>query len=747
MKTNFLNRLRLWQKFALLGIFAFIAVLLPTYQTFNTEQAAIDFALEEKRGLLPINAQLATLQALQLHRGITSAALGGDATQKAAQAAKQAEVDKAILQVDTQLAADPRETLLKSWAQFKRDWALVSAASNKSDTRAEDSRMAHTALISQLLLLIEATADEYKLSLDPETTTYFLVQVATVHLPQLSETLGSLRYQGALQLTENARVKAGSAAGGTAGELAASNRQQITSGLSVLRTLTGTTYRFVDKAKAAEPRVKSALEAASLQAQKNALAMEALIKKEVLENTASTLEPGAFFAEMTKGIDEQFKFAQTTTLTLGQELSAQIAEKEKTRLTGLTAITVALALAILVAYLTLRNVSTTVASLQDAVGKVRTGDTEALQAIDSRDEIGDLGRLINTLLTERLEVQRKAESENLAINDSTISLLQTVFQLGDRDLTARAVVSEDIIGTVAASINQFASETSNTLMDVRAASEQVRDSSEAVRAQTETVENTLQKERVSLQKMAKSLVQTSSTLNDVAALSLTSNRAAQELATSTELALTAVGGTVRGMSELRESISEMEKRFKRLGERSQEISTAIGLVNTISERTHVLALNASMQAATAGEAGRGFAVVAEEVQRLSDSSRQATAQISQLVSNIQAETNETLFTVNRLISEVVKQSELAQSAGTQMQQTKDLTGQLVGLVRQISAFGEQQTLLAAALQGDIVELDKGTEQTSTAVSLQSEGSKALVGQAQRLTAAVSRFKLSEIGST
>ena len=228
-------------------------------------------------------------------------------------------------------------------------------------------------------------------------------------------------------------------------------------------------------------------------------------------------------------------------------------------------------------------------------------------------------------------------------------------------------------------------------------------------------------------------------------MSLTSNRAALEVATSTELALTAVGGTVRGMSELRESISEMEKRFKRLGERSQEISTAIGLVNTISERTHVLALNASMQAATAGEAGRGFAVVAEEVQRLSDSSRQATAQISQLVSNIQAETNETLFTVNRLITEVVKQSELAQSAGTQMQQTKELTTQLVGLVRQISAFGEQQTLLAGALQDDILELDKGTDLTSTAVSLQSEGAKALAEQAQRLTAAVGRFKLGEAG--
>ena len=741
MKINFLNQLRLGQKFALLGVFALIAVLLPTYQTYNTAQAGIEFALEEKRGLLPINAELTTLQLLQQHRGRTSAVLDGDTTQQAAKATVQADISKAIAQVDAQLAKDPRDVLLQSWAKFKLDWVSVSGASNQSATKAEDARAAHTALISQLLLFIEATADEYKISLDPETATYFLGQVATVHLPSLTETLGRLRFQGALQLSENARVRAG----GVAANATTVNKSQITDGLAALRTSVATTYRFADKARAAEPRVQAALEAEAKKALSSALALEGLIKKETTDPLTSTLEPAAFFAEMTKGIDEQFKFAQLTTAIFDQELATQIAAKEKTRLAGLLAITLALVLAALVAYLILRNVSTTVASLQDAVEKVRTGNTVALQAIDARDEIGDLGRLINTLLSERLAAQQKAETENLAINDSAISLLQTVFQLGERDLTVQAVVSEGIIGTVAASINQFIYETNNTLTSVRAASEQVRQSSESVRVQTETVENSLQNERQSLEKMATSLSQTSSTLNDVAALSLTSNRAAQEVASSTELALAAVGGTVKGMSELRDSISEMEKRFKRLGERSQEISTAIGLVNTISERTHVLALNASMQAATAGEAGRGFAVVAEEVQRLSDSSRQATAQISQLVGNIQAETNETLFTVNRLIAEVVKQSELAQSAGVQMGQTRELTAQLVRLVQQISAFGEQQTLLASALQNDIQALDKGTEQTSAAVLLQSQGSKALVDQAQRLAAEVGRFKLNEAG--
>jgi methyl-accepting chemotaxis protein len=273
--------------------------------------------------------------------------------------------------------------------------------------------------------------------------------------------------------------------------------------------------------------------------------------------------------------------------------------------------------------------------------------------------------------------------------------------------------------------------------------EQVRKTSEAVRVQSVMVEETARSEREALESMSTSLNQATDQLTQMASLSDQSNKAAEQAATATQSALKAVDGTVKGMDQLRDSISDMEKRFKRLGERSQEISTAVQLINAISERTHVLALNASMQAATAGEAGRGFAVVAEEVQRLSDSSRQATAQISQLVGNIQAETNETLFTVNRLIGEVVKQSELAQRAGTEMNQTQVTTQLLVGLVRQIAAFSEQQAKLATSLQQSVLDINQGTEQTSTAIAEQTASTQTLADFSRRLTQAVGQFKLPE----
>jgi methyl-accepting chemotaxis protein len=385
-------------------------------------------------------------------------------------------------------------------------------------------------------------------------------------------------------------------------------------------------------------------------------------------------------------------------------------------------------------------------TLANAVTAVARGDSTARSLLTERDEIGDLGRSFDSLLDERIASLEAAKRENEQLNNSVIALLQTVFQMSNRDLTARAPVTTDVVGTVSSSVNQFADETGRTLMDVRDVAERVRETSESVRERSLQVEQAAEQERRALESMSVALQQTTDQLVRVASLSQQSNTAAEQAVGATQSAMNAVEGTVRGMDGLRESISEMEKRFKRLGERSQDITTAVGLVNTIAERTHVLALNASMQAATAGEAGRGFAVVAEEVQRLSESSRQATAQISQLVSNIQGETNETVFTVNRLISEVVKQSDLAQEAGLQMAQTRMTTQELVELVQQIAAFAQTQNQLAIVLQRGVTDLTNETSRTSEAIAEQTQSTKMLVEYSERLSGAVGQFKLPSASS-
>jgi methyl-accepting chemotaxis protein len=428
-----------------------------------------------------------------------------------------------------------------------------------------------------------------------------------------------------------------------------------------------------------------------------------------------------------------------------KELSARTVESSFGLLGIATVVgVVALLVIAIFAYI---SITVSIEKLQETIFKVNSGDTLARTKMTGADELSILGRSFDALLDERIATLEVKNTENENINNSAINLLQAVFSLSEKNLMARAHVSDDIVGTIASSVNQFADETAQTLAEVQEIAGQVRGAAQDAQKQGLVVEGAASRERTLLDSMGVTLGSASRQLTEVAQLSTASGIAAARTAEATQAAQTAVDGTLRGMESLREVISETEKRFKRLGERSQEISTAVALVNTISERTHVLSLNASMQAATAGEAGRGFAVVAQEVQRLSDSSRQATAEIAKLVSNIQAETNETLITMNRLISDVVSQTELARRAGHEMGQTQAATSELVALVRQIASFSVQQQEMSQTLQQNVRGINEGTAQTSSAIALQTEATDTLVRFAQRLGESVSQFKVTAASAT
>ncbi|MBC7547583.1 MAG: hypothetical protein H7224_02930 [Polaromonas sp.] len=739
---NFLNRMRLWQKFLLLGVFVTIAVLLPYLQTLRISQESIDVAQEELSGLEPANAVVKAMQFAQIHGGLYATAVAGVKEDVAASAQSEKEVASAFAALDGFFAEKSRAPLKPPFAAVKQEWLVLlnPAAGGLSDVRKNFD--AHLAVVSNMRLLLELVTDEYKLSLDPNSNTYFLIQAATVHLPALTDFSAQLRGIGTARLTEAKRLR--DTGGDASAALTTADRERLVAVTLNARGSADNTYRFLEKTGAADAALKGQLDTEINAQKKSAAQVFNLVGKELVDAPALTYDPAQYSKLMTNGIESQFKLYRSISDLTAKTLTEQINDLRSKRSVATVYISLAALAALLVALFTVSNVTGTVKSLQIAVDNVRTGDQTALQDIASRDEVGDLGRTVNSLLNDRLAAQQKAERESETLNASVIGLLQTVFQLGDRDLTVRAPVTEDIIGTVASAINQQSEQTGQTLLEVQTIAKQVQDTAAEMRLQADVVEKTARDERESLNRMSSNLTLTTEQLVQVASLSETSNKTAEDAGTATLAALAAVNGTVAGMDNLRGSISEMEKRFKRLGERSQEISTAVGLINTISERTHVLALNASMQAATAGEAGRGFAVVAEEVQRLSDSSRQATGQISQLVTNIQSETSETLFTVNRLISDVVQQTELAKTAGQQMAQTQTTTGQLVGLVKQIAAFSVQQRQLSQALQQSVLDMNEGSQQASLAISQQTGNSETLTTYSHRLTEAVAQFKVSAI---
>ncbi len=169
---------------------------------------------------------------------------------------------------------------------------------------------------------------------------------------------------------------------------------------------------------------------------------------------------------------------------------------------------------------------------------------------------------------------------------------------------------------------------------------------------------------------------------------------------------------------------------------------AVNLINSIAERTHILALNAAMHAASAGEAGRGFAVVADEVQRLAENARQATQQIATLVGNIQSETADTVGTMNAAISQVVEGSRLAEQAGRQMEVTQQTTEELVQSVQRIAEQSREQANSTADLLRRAASIKQSTQETSRQLGEQSQQTSLLVNYARNLLSTVRVFKLS-----
>ncbi len=390
---------------------------------------------------------------------------------------------------------------------------------------------------------------------------------------------------------------------------------------------------------------------------------------------------------------------------------------------------------------TYRAITNPLNQIMGTVQSLGQGNYESRTNLKGVDELSELGQAFDNMLDDRVNALVQAEHENEQLNNSIISLLQAVAQLSQRDLTIRVPVTEDITGPIADSLNLLTSETARVLQGVTNISEQVATASDNVKMQSDNIMSVADDERRVVQQTSDDLSNASVAMQQIASLAQECNIAAEKAIATTQAALQTVTSTVEGINNTRDTIRETEKRIKRLGERSQEISGVVNLINTIAERTHILALNASMHAASAGEAGRGFAVVADEVQRLAENAREATSQIATLVSNIQIETQDTVNAMNAAITQVVDGSRLAEQSGEQMQDTQETTAELVTAVQQIATRSQQQAEISKHLLERANQIQESTRQTNDQLQAQTVQTDNLVEYAKNLLDSVRVFRL------
>ena len=402
--------------------------------------------------------------------------------------------------------------------------------------------------------------------------------------------------------------------------------------------------------------------------------------------------------------------------------------------------------------------------VKDAAGLVSADSEKILKTLENfQSEIIDQGKMLDKiqwigvafgaaavlliiisgilLLKEAKKREEEALENNRRNQRAILRLLDEMANLADGDLTVHATVTEEITGAIADSVNFTIDALRSLVTTINATASEVSRS-------TEKTQGTATELAQASSQQAREIASASAAVTDMAeSMSAVSNEAdnsamvAQQSMDIAQKGAQVVRNTIGSMENIRETIQETSKRIKRLGESSQEIGDIVGLITEIADQTNILALNAAIQASTAGDAGRGFAVVADEVQRLAERAGNATKQIEGLVNTIQADTNEAVKSMEISTSGVVSGASMAEDAGVALKEIEDVSTELSKLIKGISDSTKQQSKIALSVSDSMTVIQEITLQTSEGTDETSASLKALNELSAELGRSVSGFKL------
>ncbi len=388
-----------------------------------------------------------------------------------------------------------------------------------------------------------------------------------------------------------------------------------------------------------------------------------------------------------------------------------------------------------------RDAGQRVTQIKNVLKRINNGKLKTrIEGVED-DGLGKLSAELNCFLDKHFELLEAQSTENEQLNNSIITLIRAVGIIARKDLTVKVPVSVDITGSISDAINLLTSETGRTLALVNNISQEVDRVADVLHGKSQTVLNLAEQERIEVMATVKALEHSTLAMNEIASKAGVADVLAKAAIANTRQARVSVEQSFTRILTIKSTMAETEKRIKRLGDRSQEVSGIVNLINTIAERTHILALNASMHAASAGEAGKGFALVAAEVQRLAENVREATADIASMVHNIRIETSDAVVIMNRLIMEVAEGTKIAEMAGQHMNDTDVATHELVSLV---SVMGESAIRQAAVTQNvrDRANVIRDyTQKTGAQLLDQNSLTSNLKVQSEALVEQVGLFKL------
>jgi len=364
----------------------------------------------------------------------------------------------------------------------------------------------------------------------------------------------------------------------------------------------------------------------------------------------------------------------------------------------------------------------------------------ALSSLQRRYGLGQQA-MAQTQMQDAAQLQHDAKRVNDANQAAILRLMNELQTVAEGDLTQQATVTEDITGAIADSVNYTVEELRSLVSSVQATASKVALTTSEVDATSTELLAASNEQMNEIQATGKSVLEMAARINTVSSQAQESAAVARQSLVAADSGLKAVQNAIGGMNAIRDQIQETSKRIKRLGESSQEIGEITELISDITEQTNVLALNAAIQAASAGEAGRGFSVVAEEVQRLAERSADATRQITALVRAIQTDTQDAVAAMERSTQGVVDGAKLSDNAGARLGEIDQVSRRLSDLIQQISDSALREASLANAVADSIQNIFAVTEQTSEGTRTTAGQVRELSRMAEELRQSVARFKI------
>ncbi|MGL5076317.1 MAG: methyl-accepting chemotaxis protein [Waterburya sp.] len=384
----------------------------------------------------------------------------------------------------------------------------------------------------------------------------------------------------------------------------------------------------------------------------------------------------------------------------------------------------------------------------EAVKKLGQGKLDTRISVSGKDELADLGFNINKmaeqiqdlLFTQETETKRqKREKESL--QQGVMSLLLDVEGAKQGDLTVRAEMTDGAVGSIADAFNSTMKKLQELLQEVQKVSGEVGQLSLAGESSVSQLSDSALNQAEAISQALSSIDEINQSVDTVASYAQEAAQIARQGSIQAKEGDLAMDATVNSIEKIRTTVANTAKKVKQLAESSQEIAQIVEIISGISEKTNLLAFNASVEAARAGEHGEGFRIVAEEVRRLADRITDATKDIQQLVTAIQQDTTSVLEGIETSTSEVVNGSELVRMTKLNLRSLAETSQQIDEYLKSISSNTINQTNTSKQVNEQINGIAMVAKTNSTEAQNVVQSLRTLVQEAENLQSSVSQFKL------